>query len=330
MAGINLFYLPPLLPGRAAINMILSQRLLSAGAAAACGLCLLLLCSCTGERAEGPAAPSGSSPLSPAERVICASPGITEIVFALERGETVIGVSDYSIHPPEVRSLPRIGGLYNPNRERILMLQPGLVITQGRHNALTRFCRESGIALLSVPMDTLSDFRKAVLRIGRELEAGEPARRLVGRIMGDLDRVRTATRKYPARRVFLTLGHTPGDLSGLMTTGPGTFLHEIIEIAGGHNIFADAEGLYPQISKEALVMRQPEIILEVFPDGMSEGNRDLLKADWERLPMLKAVREGRVFFLTEDYLLIPGVRIGRTAGRFAELIHPGSIREQRP
>jgi iron complex transport system substrate-binding protein len=112
-----------------------------------------------------------------------------------------------------------------------------------------------------------------------------------------------------------------------MTTGPGTFLHELIEIAGGENIFADASGAYPQISKESLIKRQPEVLIEVLPGGVSRRKLRLLRKDWGRLSMLPAVRRGNIHFLTDDFLLIPSIRITQAARRFAEIIHPEAFDE---
>jgi len=257
-----------------------------------------------------------------AVKIICGSPSITEIVFSLEKGEQVVGVSDYSVYPPAALNRPKIGGLFNPNRERIISLKPNLFIAQGKNAAISRLCREQGIELLSVRLDSLADIPAAILLLGQRLKAEKQADYMIRTIEQELTSVKNLTSRYPPRKVFITLGHTPGDLTGLMTSGPGTFLHELIEIAGGENIFADAHGLYPQISKEALVMRQPEIILEVFPAGISEGNRELLRQDWERMAILPAVKNGRIFYLTDDYILIPGARIGQTAQKFADIFHP--------
>lgn len=255
-------------------------------------------------------------------KIICGSPSITEIVFSLQLGDQVVGVSDFSIYPPAAQRRTKIGGLFNPNLERIISLAPDLFIAQGKNAAIIRLCREQGIELLTVRLDSLADIPAAVLLMGQKLNAEPQAAQMIETIKQELAAVKALTSPRPKRRIFITLGHTPGDLTGLMTSGPGTFLHELIEIAGGENIFADASGLYPQISKEALVMRQPEIILEVFPEGISDGNRALLRQDWDRMSTLPAVKNGRIFYLTDDFILIPGVRIGRTARKFATLFHP--------
>jgi iron complex transport system substrate-binding protein len=276
-----------------------------------------------GERPGPPATgEEGGGGVPDYRRIICAAPSVTEMVFALGMGSRVVGVSDFSGYPPEARRIARIGGQINPNRERILTLEPDFVIYQGKHRVLSRFCREQGIAHLSVTIDRVADITASILRIGAVLGAEARARSLAAEIREQLEDLRRRTGALPPRHVFLGLGHTPGDLTGLMTTGSGTFLNELIEMAGGINIFSDAPGKYPRISKEALVRRRPDIIIEILAEGLSPENRVLLKADWKRLSSLPAVSEDRIHFLNEDYLLIPGVRVARTARRLAAVIHP--------
>lgn len=261
------------------------------------------------------------------QRIICAAPSVTEIVFALGFGENVVGVSDFSTYPPQVKEKANIGGMFNPNRERITALQPDLVITQGKHESLAKLCLKEDIRLLSVEINILKDIPEAIFSIGRELNAEKRAAKLAKEVEDSLEAVKTKIRGLPTRKVFLTLAHTPGDLTGLMTTGPGTFLHELIEIAGGENIFSDVSGAYPQISKESLIKRQPEVLIEALPGGVSERKLKLLRKDWERLSMLPAVKRGKIHFLTDDFLLIPSVRIAKSARRFAEIIHPEAFDE---
>jgi len=257
-----------------------------------------------------------------ARRIVCAAPSITEIVFALGLGDRVVGVSAFSTHPPEALMLPKIGGLIDPNKEKITSLRPDLLIIQGQNESLAKFSEEHRIRLLAIKIDNMEDIWTAIRTIGRALEAEEEARALIQSVKNDLQGIKNTITGRPPIKVFLTLGHTPGDLTGLMTTGPGTFLHELVSVAGGENIFADASGLYPQISKESLIKRQPHIIIEAIPGGIPEEKLRLLKKDWSQLPMLPAVKSGNVHYLTEDFLLIPGVRIALTVRRFAEIIHP--------
>lgn len=292
------------------------------------GLCVgafcLILPGCTQDSTQKSeiSPPDPGQTIGEASRIICAAPSVVEIVFALGIGERVVGVSDFSTHPPEARAIPQIGGLINPNKEKITALQPDLLIIQGQNESLSRFCGEHEIRFLSIEINTLEDIWTAIHTIGQTLRAEDKASALIQKIKDDLQDTQERIHDRPLKKVFLTLGHTPGDLTGLMTTGPGTFLHELVSTAGGKNIFSDASGLYPQISKESLVKRQPEVIIEAIPGGIPEEKLKLLEKDWSQLPMLPAVKSGSIHFLTEDFLLIPGVRISQTVRRFAEIIHP--------
>jgi len=262
------------------------------------------------------------------QRIICATPSVTEIVFALGCGGWVVGVSDFSFYPPEAKNTTSVGGMINPNKERIIQLQPDLIIFQGKHDPLAKLSQQNEIPYLSVPIDSLQDISTAIRTIGRKLGVERRAKKLANQLQTDLLALQARTAGLPRAKVFLTLGHTPGDLSGLMTTGPGTFLHELVILAGGQNLFDDASGLYPQISKEALIKRQPDIIIEVFAEGITSNNREILRKDWERLSDMPAVKTGNIHFITEDYLLIPSMRVVQTAKRLIEIIHPEKADEK--
>lgn len=290
-------------------------------------LAILLLIPGVGCRSSDPTGETGPSPAdttsshTPSVRIICAAPSITEIVFALGSGDQVVGVSDFSVYPPAALSKPRIGGLFNPNRERITALKPDLVITQGEHDSLHALERELGIQRLSVEIDSLSDLKEAIRILGDRLDRRSEARNLIFDLEKRLKHIREMTCDLPRPRVFLSLGHTPGDLTGLMTAGAGTFLDELIEIAGGVNIFGNIPHLYPQISKEALILEQPDIILEICPEGISTGSRELLRQDWDRFASLHRQASVSVHFISSDYLLIPGLRLPLAAGEFARIFH---------
>lgn len=281
-----------------------------------------------GSRPSSASSLSVEGPPRDFHRIVCAAPSITEMVFALGKGSDVVGVSDYSFYPPEAKTVTSIGGLFNPSREKILALDPDLVVYQGEHRALAGFCRERGIPSLSLKIDRMTDITAALVTLGSALKTKNEAARLSEDIRRELDELTDVTGTRPPKKVFLGLGHTPGDLTGIMTTGSGTFLHELLEAAGGSNIFADAQGSYPRISKEALVRREPEVIIEVLAEGLSPDNQKLLEEDWKRLASLPAVKEGRIHFLSDDYLLIPGIRVPQTARRLASVIHPDLFEER--
>ena len=266
---------------------------------------VLLLAGC-GEKAGRE--PAGRS----ARRVVCATPAVAEIVFALGGGDRVAGVSEFTEWPPEAAAKPQIGGALNPNRERLLRLEPDLILSQGKSEALGSFAHSQGIAFLSLPLDTLDDLRAAISGFAAALGVAEQGRAL----LAELESGFAAIPSCGPVPVFIALGHAPGDLSGLMTAGPDTFLDEIVEKAGGSNVFADVQILWPKISQEALIRRQPALLLDFQGGPVDEARRAALVADWTRL----GFRPEQVRLLTEDHLLKPGPRAAQSAARLAKAI----------
>lgn len=296
-------------------------------AALACGLGLARLCRGL-ERLFPPSelAMSGTDAAGPGRertphRIISLSPALTECLFALGLEDRVVGVSQYTTWPPAAAKLPRVGGWLNPNFERIIALRPDMIIFQGRFEKLREFTAKWHLASESFPMTRVPDVLDAIESMGRT--AGVPARgRLVAaRIRLQLAEVRAAVEGRPRPKVFLLIGREKGSLRQLYTIGGKTFVSDLIEIAGGRNIFADLTQPYPTISKEALVERKPDIIIEVLSGAsLTVARRAELLAQWKALPVPAA--PNRVYFLTEDFLLLPGPRIGLTARVLAKAIHP--------
>ena len=258
-----------------------------------------------GHRATMPAS-------SAAQRVVCASPAVAEIVFALGAGDRVVGVSEFTDWPPEAADKPQIGGALSPNRERILALEPDLILAQGKSETLGAFAKSRGIGFRAWPLDTLGDLRGAISGVAEILGVAARGRDLLEKMDADF----ASLPSLGPVPVFIALGHVPGDLSGLMTSGPGTFLSEIVARAGGSNVFADVELLWPKISQETLIRRQPAVILDFQSAAADEARRAALAADWEKL----GFRTDQVRVLDEDYLLKPGPRAAQSAARIAAAI----------
>lgn len=256
-----------------------------------------------------------SVPLPPApQRIICASPAVAEIVFVLGAGERVVGVSEFTTWPPAAAAKLGIGGPLAPNRERILALQPDLILSQGKSEGLAALASQQHIAFMTLPLDSLADLRAAITGFATVLGAEAQGAAL----LHDMESTFAACSRPDPVSVFVALGHVLGDLSGLMTTGPGTFLHEIVELAGGRNIFADVSVLWPRVSHEALIRRAPALLLDFQAAPLDTPRRQALTADWERL----GFRADQVRILEEDYLLRPGPRAAQAATRIANAIQP--------
>jgi iron complex transport system substrate-binding protein len=252
------------------------------------------------------------------------APSITECVFALGAGERVIAVTDWCTHPPEARERARVGGFLDPNLELIAALRPDLVIAQGRAPKVASLCRDRGIGIVLVDIHDLESLYSTIGELGGLLALEEEASRLVSDIRGRLEKVACAVGGLPRRRVFLCTGRRPGSLATLGTTSAEGILSELLAIAGGDNVFAELDAEYSQVSKEALLARDPEVVIELRPQpDMTDAERARAASEWKALRSLRAAREGRVHVLTEEYLMTPGPRVWMTAEALARALHPG-------
>jgi iron complex transport system substrate-binding protein len=272
---------------------------------------------------SGAAAVGAGTAQSLPSRIVSFGPNTTEVLFALGAGDRVVGVSEFCTYPPEAQTRPRLGGLLDPNLEQLLALRPDLVVAQSRNDRLEETCRERGIPYLRVEMNDLDSIDEGIRRIGMAIGAEVEAAALPSQIREGLLELARKVQGRPRPRVFISFGRTPGTMTGLTTVSRGSFIHQLVEIAGGRNIFADAPAPYPQISKESLIRRKPEVIIELRPNERPSAERwAQLRADWQRLAMLPAVRSGRIHIQNEDFLVIPGPRVVRAANLIAQRLHP--------
>ncbi len=264
----------------------------------------------------------GGSPARGPQRVICMSPAVTEIVYALGQGERVAGISNYSSYPPEAREKPRCGGFFNPNLERILALRPDLIIAQGRAEKVLEFASERGLEVLRVEFEDLESVFVATRNIGRVLLAEEEAELLCADVRLQLAEVKLQVKDKPRPRTFVVVAREPGSLRGLQTVGPGSFLNDLLELAGGENVFSDMSRSYATVSKETLIQRQPEVIVELHGEGILEpADVDRILEIWDAMPGLPAVRNGRVYAVGSTFALIPGPRMAELAKKLAAILH---------
>ena len=262
---------------------------------------------------------AGSVPV----RIVSMPPSVTETIFFLGRGDLLVGVSDFCTYPPETGALPKVGGYINPNFERLTSLRPDLIIVQGRNERMEGYCRQRGIALLHTHMDNLEAIDREIAGLGRLLNCEERAGELRRTLREELDAVTRQVKGRARKKVFVCLWRTPGSMSSMSTVGGTSFVTEVVRMAGGDNIFEDLTRQYPEASKETLLRRAPEVILELrIGERLSPSDRERIIEEWKVFRGIPAVESKRVYVITEDYALVPGPRMGAAARLFAEMLHP--------
>jgi len=264
------------------------------------------------------------------KRIVSTAPSITETLFALGLGDQVIGVSTYCHYPPEAASRPRIGTYLRPNVEAIVALRPDLVILQSMPNGAVPQLARMKLNILAVDHGDLEHSLSAIQSIGNGSGAGERAAKLVLEMRGQLEAVRRRTAGAPRRSLVFIVGRTPGSLDGLIAVGKGSYLNELIEIAGGANPLAGTPLAYPKISLEALLAMNPDVLVDMgdMADtvNVTEQHKREVVALWGRYPALKAVASKRVYAVASDIFVVPGPRIVEAASAFERMLHPETAR----
>ncbi|MGH7670803.1 MAG: ABC transporter substrate-binding protein [Gemmatimonadaceae bacterium] len=255
-------------------------------------------------------------PASPPRRIVSLNPTTTEIVFAIGAGARLVGRSQWDSWPDSARRVPDLGPAVRPNIEATLAAHPDLVLLYASADdqpAATRL-RAAGVPVAALRIDRIEDFRRATRDIGALLGDSARAATVVDSVDGTLARVRAATQGRPRPTVFLPTWESP-----VIAIGGGSFLNEIIDIAGGRNVYGDIAAPSPTVSLEDVVARNPDIVLA------SPETRLRLLAD-PRWQAIRAVRTGRVLAFDTTVVGRPSVVLGQAAVSIAGLLHPGVLR----
>jgi iron complex transport system substrate-binding protein len=238
------------------------------------------------------------------ERIVTLAPSITETVFALDLGERVVGVDDYSHWPAAAAALPRLGGLFDPNLEAIAALEPDLALVLPSQRDLGTKLAALGVGVLEVPSDSLADVETAVETIADRCDAAAAGAELIRRLRSDLA---PAPLGRPLRAA-LVVGRQPGQLGSLLVAAPGTFLDELLSRLEVVNAFADGGQPYPQVGLESFVGRRPRAVIELQGEPLTAAVVERLRADWLTAPGLDLVAEC-VSVLDGYEVLTPGPRL---------------------
>jgi iron complex transport system substrate-binding protein len=282
---------------------------------------LVALAGCARDDAAPAGSPGPGSAGAP-ERIISLTPSTTEIVAAAGGLDRLVGVDRYSRHPPEVKNLARVGDFLNPSFEAIVRLEPDLVILDDVQRKVDAGLRSAGIDTLVLRMHTLDDVREGLRRVGQRLDTEERAQASIARID---DAVREVEKRAEARderpSVLLVVDRQLGGLGDLVAATSGSFLDELLAIAGAENAFAAAGARYAKISPEAVVRAAPDVIIETSHADDLERAR----SDWDELRDVPAVERGRVHLVGEGYYTAPGPRAAQAVLGLDALVYENNL-----
>jgi len=251
-----------------------------------------------------------------ATRIISLAPNLTEILFALELGDRIVGVTDFCDYPPEALEKSRVGGFVNPNMEVVVALEPDLVVATpnvGNKSAVLQL-QKLGIEFLIVDPDSLEGLWTTIRVLGKRAGVPERGEALASRLSAEVEEVRARLEDLPRVSTLMVFSREP-----LIVAGPDTFFDELLRTAGGDNLAAEAGAQFPQFSLEEVVRQGPEVIID---SAMGAGDG----ADfWKRWDSIPAVRDDRVCSPPTDIITRPGPRVAEGIRMLAACLHPEAI-----
>lgn len=293
---------------------------------------------CGGEKISPPAPTGGAAfPLTltdgigrqvtipaPPEKIVSLAPSCTEILFALGLGEKVVGVTTYCNYPPEAQRVDKVGTYSQPSLEKVASLAPDLVLGDDSKQKFATQFENLGIPFLVLVPRTipqvLANIKLVGEATGKKAEAEEVCADFEARLAA-LSAKLAAIPEEKRLRVYYEVYPEP-----LMSAGPGTFIHQIITLAGGKNIAADAATDWPEFSAETVAHRNPQVI--VFPKvhgtaGVPETATTIAKIrsrpGWEKID---AVKSGKIYGVDPDLFSRPTPRLITAAEELARLLYP--------
>jgi iron complex transport system substrate-binding protein len=281
--------------------------------------CAVMLAACVTAAAQVP-------PQSRPTRIVSLIPAVTEILFAIGAGPQVVGVGSFDRYPPEVETRTRVGALLDPDVERILSLRPDLVVVYGSQTDLMQqleraripvfLYRHAGLAGVTETIRALGE------RTGRSTEAGQTVRA----IEDGLEDIRKRVAGRPRPKALIVFGRETGTLRGIYASAGVGFLHDMTLVAGAEDVLSDVKREALQATTELILARRPEIIIEVRGNPLTDEQRRAQRADWNALGAVPAVKNGRVYLLADERIVVPGPRVVEGTRLIAQAIHPDAFK----
>ncbi len=255
------------------------------------------------------------------DRVISLSPSITEIIYALDAWEKVVGVTMYSDFPPEVKDIQNVGGWVNPNLEIIIQLQPDLVIMlTDQDKIFGDKLRSLGLSTLSVDSNpSIAHINESIITIGKALGKQDESIDIKEQIESEVAEIKKILNKQKPKTVLCVIGRNPGTLEDIYVVGNTSYINELITLSGGINVIEKKKTAL-KISKEAIFSLDPDIIIEINHDKTDKEKE--VKQIWSALSESRAIKNDKLSVISSSAILHPSQRIIAGLKELIKIIHP--------
>jgi iron complex transport system substrate-binding protein len=260
---------------------------------------------------------------APPKRIVSLVPNVTEMLFAIGAGPQVVAVSTYDVEPPEVRSLPTVGALVDPDTERIIALRPDLVISYGSQVDLQTQLKAVSIPFFDYRHAGLDHIMVTMRALGARTGHVEQAEKVASALQAAINAVKARVAGQPRPRTLLVFGREPGSLRNIYASAGRGFLHDMLEVAGGEDVLKDIDKESAQVSTEMILTRRPDVILELnAANRLNDADLKAVLAPWSALGSVPAVKNQRVVILNGPGLTVPGPRVIDGIEKMSRVLHP--------
>lgn len=260
-------------------------------------------------------------------RLVSLVPSVTEMLFAIGAGPRVVGVSSFDQYPPEVAGIPKVGGLIDPDVERLLALAPDLVVVYATQTDLRAQLDRAGIPQFPYTNTDLPGVARMMRTLGARLGLTAAADRAATTFDRRLEAIRARVAGRPRPRTLLVYGHDPRSLRSINASGRAGFHHDMLEVAGAVNVLGDIDRITVQVTTEEVLRLGPDVIIDLHYGDAAGADPEVEDRLWSRLSAVPAVRNGRVHVLAGDEFVVPGPRLADATRRLAQVLHPDAFGE---
>jgi iron complex transport system substrate-binding protein len=244
------------------------------------------------------------------ERVISLTPSVTEIIYALKKGDSLIATSEFSLYPPEAKKLESIGGYSNPNLEKVISLSPTLVIGQDFNQPTLEKLERFGIKTFSVKLQTIDDIKNSIIKISQILHV--ESKLLLDEIQNAID---SAPKSAESHKVMIVYGLHEDLSRGIYIAGNDIYFDDIIKLCGNTNAYVSESTNQPSLSYENVIAINPDQIIILHSNASNSGvNKEKALSAWHSLPT-NASKNRRITVVDESYINIPSNRVALSIKR---------------
>jgi len=264
------------------------------------------------------------------QRIVSLVPAVTEILVSIGAGSELVGIGSFDqipIGPNQDSSVTRVGGLLDPNVERIFTLRPDLVILYDTQTDLRSQLEKASIPILTYTHEGLAEISDMIRLLGIRTGHSTEAETIATELEASLVAIQRRVAGRPKPRTLLVFGREPLTLRNVYASGGIGFLQDMLEVAGGNNVFSeiDSENV-SQVSSESILSAAPEIIIEIrYGENLPRNIVEDERAVWTQLSTLPAVRNNRIYFVTGNRFVVPGPRVAQATEELARMIHPDAF-----